>query len=477
MVAERVAPIIAASDIAALDRAFAAQRAAHQAAPYPSRQVRADRLTRLEHALRKNDAGIREAISADFGHRAHEETLLFEQFMSIEGLRHARRHLRGWMRPDSRSVPWWSLPGRASVLYQPVGVVGVVVPWNYPLFLAVGPLVGALAAGNRVLVKMSEFTPRFGELFARLVAEAFGPDEIAVVNGGVDIAQHFTGLPFDHLLFTGSTRVGRDVMRAAADNLTPVTLELGGKSPAIVTDEFDLGEAARRIMYGKLGNAGQTCVAPDYALVPEALVEPFIGACREAATAYYPSLVDNPQYTSIVNDRQFARLQSYLEDARSQGAVIHALHPEQTEPGRRRFSPVALTGASDAMRVMQDEIFGPILPIVPYRALDDAIGYINARPRPLALYYFGGSEGRDRVLSETISGGVTVNNTLFHVGQEDLPFGGIGPSGMGEYHGFAGFRTFSKAKPVYFDRRLSGSTLLRPPYGRLFQAMLKLLYR
>ncbi len=477
MVAERVAPIIAVSDIAALDRTLHIQQAAHLAAPYPSRELRADRLSRLEQALRRHDLDIREAISSDFGQRAHEETLLFEQFLSIEGIRHARRHLRGWMRPESRSVAWWSLPGRAAVLYQPVGVVGIVVPWNYPLFLAVGPLIGALAAGNRALIKMSEFTPRFGELFARLIAESFTAEEVAVVNGGVEVAQHFTGLPFDHLLFTGSTRVGKEVMRAAAENLTPVTLELGGKSPVIVTDEFDLGEAARRIMVGKLGNAGQTCVAPDYALVPASKVDAFISACREATAAFYPELADNPQYTSIVNDRQFSRLQSYLDEARAQGAKIHALHAEPTVPERRRFSPVALTGVADSMRVMQDEIFGPILPIIPYDGLDGAISYINARPRPLALYYFGGSQGRDRVLRETISGGVTVNNTLFHVAQDNLPFGGVGPSGMGDYHGFAGFRCFSKAKPVYYDGRLSGSLLLRPPYGRAFQALLKLLYR
>jgi len=477
MVAERVAPIIAASDIAALDRAFGDQRAAQLAAPYPSRDLRVDRLKRLEAALRRHDADIREAISVDFGHRAHEETLLFEQFLSIEGLRHARRHVRGWMRPESRSVAWWSLPGRARVHYQPVGVVGVVVPWNYPLFLAVGPLTGALAAGNRALVKMSEFTPRFGELFARLIAEAFSVDEVAVVNGGVDVARQFTSLPFDHLLFTGSTRVGRDVMRAAAEHLTPVTLELGGKSPVIVTPDFDVAEAARRIMFGKLGNAGQTCVAPDYALVPRSMVDSFLAACREAAGTFYPNLADNPQYTSIVNDRQFARLQSYVEDARARGATVHALHGEPTQAARRRFSPVALTGVDDSMQVMQDEIFGPILPIVPYEGLDAAIGYINARPRPLALYFFGDSRSRDRVLRETTSGGVTVNNTLFHVAQDNLPFGGVGPSGMGDYHGFAGFRCFSKAKPVYYDGRLSGSLLLRPPYGRVFRSLLKLLYR
>ncbi len=477
MVAERIAPIIAVSDIAALDRTLQIQQAAHLAAPYPSRDLRADRLSRLEQALRRHDLDIREAISSDFGHRAHEETLLYEQFLSIEGIRHARRHLRGWMRPESRSVAWWSLPGRAEVLYQPVGVVGIVVPWNYPLFLAVGPLIGALAAGNRALIKMSEFTPRFGELFARLIAESFTAEEVAVVNGGVEVAQHFTGLPFDHLLFTGSTRVGKEVMRAAAENLTPVTLELGGKSPVIVTDEFDLGEAARRIMVGKLGNAGQTCVAPDYALVPASSVDAFISACREATSTFYPDLADNRQYTSIVNDRQFSRLQSYLDDARARGATIHALHAEPSAPERRRFSPVALTGVTDSMRVMQDEIFGPILPVIPYDGLDGAISHINARPRPLALYYFGDSKGRDRVLRETTSGGVTVNNTLFHVAQDNLPFGGIGPSGMGDYHGFAGFRCFSKAKPVYYDGRLSGSLLLRPPYGRAFQALLKLLYR
>ena len=298
MVAERIAPIIATSDIAALDRAFEGLRRSHAAAPYPSREARLDRLDRLERTLRKHDAAIRESISADFGNRAHEETLLFEQFVGIEGIRHARSHLRRWMRTERRAVAWWSLPGRAQIRYQPLGVIGVIVPWNYPLYLAVGPLTGALAAGNRVLIKMSEFTPRFGELFARVIAEAFAADEVAVVNGGVDVARHFSTLPFDHLFFTGSTRVGREVMKAASANLTPVTLELGGKSPVIVTDDFSLEEAARRIVYGKLANAGQTCVAPDYALVPTGKVDRFIESCRQATATFYPSLTDNPQYTS-----------------------------------------------------------------------------------------------------------------------------------------------------------------------------------
>lgn len=477
MVAERIAPIIATSDIAALDRAFEGLRRAHAAAPYPSREARLDRLDRLERTLRKHDAAIREAISADFGNRAHEETLLLEQFVGIEGIRHARSHLRRWMRTERRAVAWWSLPGRAQIRYQPLGVIGVIVPWNYPLYLAVGPLTGALAAGNRVLIKMSEFTPRFGELFARIIAEAFAVDEVAVVNGGVDVARHFSTLPFDHLFFTGSTRVGREVMKAASANLTPVTLELGGKSPVIVTDDFSLEEAARRIVYGKLANAGQTCVAPDYVLVPTGKVDRFIEACRQATASFYPALADNPQYTSIVNDSQFNRLQGYLDDAKARGATLHALHADPTDAAGRRISPVAITGVDDAMRVMQDEIFGPILPIVSYDGLDEAIRYINGRPRPLALYYFGGGADRDRVLRETISGGVTVNNTLFHVAQDNLPFGGVGPSGMGDYHGESGFKTFSKARPIFIDGKLSGSLLLRPPFGKLFRMMLKVLYR
>ncbi len=477
MAAEDIANLVGSRDSAAMDRVFAAQRLAFAGEMYPSLVQRRARLDRLETALRAHDEAIRDAISQDFGNRAREETLLLEQFTTIEGLKYVRGNLRRWMRPERRRVAWWSLPGRARVLCQPLGVVGVIVPWNYPLFLAASPLVAALGAGNRVMVKMSEATPRFGELFAQLIGGAFAKDEVCVFNGEVEVARHFASLPFDHLLFTGSTQVGRQVMKAAAENLTPVTLELGGKSPAIITEDFDLEESARRIMFGKLTNAGQTCIAPDYVLVPAGRVDDFVAACRKAAHDFYPSLADNAQYTSVVNARQFARLQGYLEDARAQGATVHALHDDATVAESRRLSPVALTGVNDGMRVMREEIFGPILPVVPYAGLDEAIRYINARPRPLALYYFGGSEARERVLRETISGGVTVNNTLFHVAQGDLPFGGVGPSGMGHYHGREGFRTFSKPKGIYYDGRLSGSVLLRPPFGRLFRWMLRLLYR
>ena len=461
-----------------LTQALELQRRSFDADSNPARAIRRDRLDRLRRMLREHADSIRDAIAADFGVRASQETLLLEQFTSLEGIAHARRHLRRWMRTERRHVAWWSLPGRARLMRQPLGVIGIIVPWNYPLYLAVSPLTCALAAGNRAMLKMSEHTPRFGALFESLIAQSFSADEVIAVNGDTGVAKAFAALPFDHLLFTGSTPVGREVMKAASANLTPVTLELGGKSPAIITDGFDLAETARRLMYGKLMNAGQTCVAPDYALVPSTMVDRFIEACRAATTTFYPTLATNPQYTSIINDRQFRRLAACLEDARALGAVVHPLHGEATDAERRRLSPVALTGVNDQMRVMQEEIFGPVLPVVGYDSIDEAIAYVNARPRPLALYYFGAADASlDAVLSRTISGGVTVNNTAFHVVQEDLPFGGVGSSGMGHYHGRAGFDTFSKLKPVFLDRRLSGSNLLMPPYGRKFRAILRLLYR
>jgi len=328
------------------------------------------------------------------------------------------------------------------------------------------------------MLKLSEHTPRFGALFESILARSFAPDEVFACNGDAAIARAFSALPFDHLLFTGSTAVGREVMKAASANLTPVTLELGGKSPVIVTGGFDLAESARRIMYGKLINAGQTCVAPDYALVPRPLVNPFIDACRSATRAYFPTLATNPQYTSIASERQFRRLAGYLDDARELGASIHPLHEEATDAERRRLAPVALTDVNDGMRVMQEEIFGPILPVVGYDTIEEAIAFVNARPRPLALYYFGARDRNlDAVLERTLSGGVTVNNTALHVVQENLPFGGVGPSGMGEYHGRAGFDRFSKLKPVFIDGRWSATSLLAPPYGRRFRAILGLLKR
>ena len=468
-------PAAAPSDPAAA--AFRRQSALRASPPaYAERRAL---LAALDRLVRENVDAFCDAIAADFGGRSAHETRLLEVFPALEAIRHARRHLRGWMRPQKRSTGLWFLPGRSRVHYQPLGIVGIVVPWNYPLYLAVGPLVSALAAGNRALVKMSEAAPGTGALFERLVAERFDPAMLAVVNGGPEVARDFVALPFDHLLFTGSTEVGRHVMRAAAENLTPVTLELGGKSPAIVGRSIPVEEAADKIAFGKCLNAGQTCIAPDYALVPEERVDAFVRAAVATIARLYPTLRDNPDYSAIVNARQHARLEGYLEDAASKGARVIEVNPAGEDlSGTRKLAPRLVTGATDAMRVLREEIFGPILPVIPYRTLDEALAFVNARPRPLALYVFDrDAQAVERVLSETTSGGVTVNETLLHVAQDDLPFGGVGASGMGEYHGRAGFETFSKRKAVFRQSRWSGLRLLRPPYGKRFESLVKLLLR
>jgi len=464
-------------DIERLRTIFDGQQAAHRRGPVPSPARRRAQLRRLGAAIKAAAPSIARAISADFGNRAPQETMLAEVFTSLEAIRYTARHLARWAKPERRPVSIWHRPGHAELLRQPLGVVGIVVPWNYPLYLAAGPLVSALAAGNRVMVKLSEAAPRFGETFARLMADTFAEDEVAAVNGGVEIAEAFVRLPFDHLLFTGSTRVGRDVMRAAADNLTPVTLELGGKSPAIVCDDFPIAIAARRILYGKCMNAGQTCVAPDYALVPAGRVEAFVAAAGRAVQGLFPTL-RAPAYTSIASDDHFARLAGYLEDAARMGARLHPLHPEPSDPVARKLAPTALTNVDLGMRVMQEEIFGPLLPIVPYERLADAIGFVNARPRPLALYAFSDDRGAvDRILGNTMSGGVTVNDTMLHVAQDALPFGGVGASGMGVYHGREGFDAFSKLRGVYYQRRFNGAALLQPPYGARFRRLIGLMLR
>jgi acyl-CoA reductase-like NAD-dependent aldehyde dehydrogenase len=383
------------------------------------------------------------------------------------------------MKPQRRSVSLWFQPGRAEVISQPIGVVGIIVPWNYPIYLAVGPLVGALAAGNRALVKMSEFAPSTGALFDALVRSRFAADEVRVVNGDAEVARAFAALPFDHLLFTGSTGVGRAVMRAAADNLTPVTLELGGKSPAIVGPDYPIARAAERILIGKCMNAGQTCIAPDYALVPAGRVREFVDAARRTVAECYPDPLRSPDYTAIVNDRHFARLAGYLDEARARGAEIVALAPNASpDAATRRFPPMIVLGAPGDCRLMREEIFGPILPIVPYAELDDALAYVNERPRPLALYCFDRDARRiDRVLTGTVAGGVTINDTILHIAQESLPFGGVGPSGMGEYHGREGFEAFSKRKAVFRQSRLNTMGLFKPPYGKRFERLVNFLLR
>ncbi|OII57087.1 coniferyl-aldehyde dehydrogenase, partial [Pseudomonas putida] len=359
----------------------------------------------------------------------------------------------------------------AHVRYQPLGVVGIIVPWNYPLLLAIGPLTCALAAGNRVMLKLSEATPATGLALKQLLEQVFPTDLVSVVLGEIEIGQAFARLPFDHLLFTGATSVGRKVMLAAAHNLTPVTLELGGKSPAIVSADVPLDTAAERIAFGKTLNAGQTCVAPDYVLVPRERLEAFSDAYQRAVRRLYSRIADNPDYTAIINSRQLQRLQHLLDDAHAKGAQVLDLYPGETRQGRR-LPPHLLLGVNDDMQVMQDEIFGPLLPLVPYDSLEQALAYINQRPRPLALYYFGYDRAtQEQVLRHTHSGGVCLNDTLLHVAQDDLPFGGIGPSGMGHYHGHDGFLTFSKAKAVLTKQRFNAARLVYPPYGKALQRL------
>ena len=457
-----------------LHRLFATQRQAYAANPMPPAAQRQQWLKTLREVLSDERQALIDAISQDFSHRSADETLLAELMPSLHGIHYASKHLKGWMKPSRRKVGAAFQPASAKVIYQPLGVVGVIVPWNYPLYLAIGPLVGALSAGNRVMLKLSESTPATGQLLKALLARVFPEDLVCVVLGEAEIGMAFSKLRFDHLLFTGATSIGKQVMRAAAEHLTPVTLELGGKSPAIVSADVPLKDAAERIAFGKTLNAGQTCVAPDYVLVPEDRVGAFVEAYRKAVRGFYPKLADNPDYTAIINDRQLSRLNGYLSDATSKGALLIPLFDQGQG---RRMGHSLLLNVNDEMTVMQDEIFGPVLPIVPYTGLDQAFAYVNQRPRPLALYFFGYDKGeQSRVLHETHSGGVCINDTLLHVAQDDMPFGGIGASGMGHYHGREGFLTFSKAKGVLTKQRLNAAKLIYPPYGKSIQKLIQKLF-
>ena len=457
---------------------FDRQRAAFALDMMPSHGARIDRLDRLQAMTERIAPQLAEAISADFGHRPAQLTEVAEVMTVLAGIRHTRRHLRHWMR--SRRVPT-SLayqPASYRITPQPLGVVGVVSPWNYPYQMAIAPAVAAIAAGNRVMIKPSELTPRTSQLIHDAVAQSFDAEELGVVLGDADVGRAFVQLPFDHLLFTGSTQVGRQVAMAAAANLTPVTLELGGKSPAILGADFDAARAADALVATKLFNAGQTCMAPDYAIVPRLRLDEFVAAVQGSARRMYPDALNNPDYTSIISERHLARLQGLLDDARSRGATVVTLSAGEGGRLPRMLPPALVLGVDEGMQIMQQEIFGPLLPVMVYDDLDEALAHVNAQPRPLALYWFGrDANTRERVLRQTISGGVTVNDCLMHFTQEDLPFGGVGASGMGAYHGEVGFKTFSKDKPVFIQSRWSGVPLMHPPYGRVFRMMAKLLRR
>jgi coniferyl-aldehyde dehydrogenase len=454
-------------------RAFAAEGA-------PSLQQRRADIARLRDAVKLQADAVADAIAEDFGGRARHETLLAEVWPVHAAARHALRQLPRWMKPKRVPVGLEFRPNRAEILVQPLGVIGIIAPWNYPVNLALAPLVGALAAGNRVMLKPSELTPRTSELLAKLLGEIFPQDKVAVVQGGAEVGAAFAGLPFDHLFFTGSTAVGRQVMLAAAQNLTPVTLELGGKSPCVIGPDAKLAEAALRIAAGKLFNAGQTCIAPDYVLVPRDKLEDFVTAYGAAARKLYPTLRRNADYTAILNDRHYARLTAALAEARGAGARIVSIDPasEGEMAAEHKIAPTLVIEPRDDLTLMREEIFGPILPVKTYDRLDDAIAFIASRPRPLALYYFGiGAEHRERVLAGTHSGGATINDALTHFVIEDLPFGGIGPSGLGAYHGETGFQTFSHRRAVYHQGPIDPKMFLRPPYSRIFPAIFRFLMR
>lgn len=464
--------------VSELQPTLARLRAA-QRAQLPDLRQRLDDLARLRAAFKDRLDTLVRAMQADFGQRSTHETLLSDGMTVLAEIDHLRRHLRRWIRPQRRAVGWRFWPARAELRAVPLGVVGVIAPWNYPVNLALIPLATAIAAGNHVYLKPSEHTPHTSAALRALLAEVFPPERVAVALGGAEVAAAFAGLPFDHLLFTGSTAVGRRVMAAAAPNLTPLTLELGGKSPAILDEDFPLDVAAARLASGKWLNAGQTCIAPDYVLLPRGRRDALVSALRDEVRRRYPTLDGNSDYTAVINAAQYARLTGYLDEARAAGATVVELVPAPADAAARRvLPPTVVLDPPLSLRLMQDEIFGPILPVLGVDGLDAAIEHVNAHDRPLALYLFSHDRRQqEAVLSRCVAGGVTLNDTLMHNACSNLPFGGVGPSGMGHYHGREGFLTFSKQLPVFRQSRLSSFAIFKPPYRGLVDRMLAFLLR
>ena len=456
------------------------QRAAFTTALPESMAVRRDRIDRAIALLIDHQDAFAKAVSADFGHRSTEQTLMTDIMPSVGALKHAKKHFEAWGRAEKRKAmfPLGLLGAKAEVVYQPKGVVGVIAPWNFPVGMVMVPMAGILAAGNRAMIKPSEFTERVAQVFAEAVPKYFADEEMAVFIGGVEVGTAFSQLAFDHLIFTGATSVGKHIMRAAAENLVPVTLELGGKSPTFVSRSADQKKAGERIAMGKMMNAGQICLAPDYLLVARDQESAVIDSVKAGVAAMYPTLLANDDYTSVVNGRNYERLQGYLADAKEKGAELIEVNPAGEDFSGSNGNKMPLTilrNVTDDMKVMQEEIFGPILPVMTYDSIDGAIDYVNSHDRPLGLYYFGNDKAEEqKVLTRTISGGVTINDVLFHNAMEDLPFGGVGPSGMGNYHGADGFKTFSHMRAVYRQSGMDIAKLsgFKPPYGKATRATL-----
>jgi coniferyl-aldehyde dehydrogenase len=462
-----------ARDAANMRGVLDAQRASFTAELPVTAATRRDRLSRALDVVLANKDRFAAAMSEDFGHRSTELSLVTDIMASIKPLKHALKHLDAWMKPEKRKLdfPMGLLGAKARVEWQPKGVVGILSPWNFPVNLTFAPLAGVLAAGNRAMIKPSEYTPVTSALMKEVLEAAFDQTEIAVITGGPEVGKAFTELPFDHIIFTGATSVARHVMAAAAKNLVPLTLELGGKSPTIISRSADVASATERVAMGKLMNAGQICLAPDYLLVPEEKEGEIIEGLKAATAKMYPTMLANPDYTSVLGARHRERLEAHVEDARAKGADVVVVNPANEDFSKQNTNKMPLhiiRGATDEMTVMQEEIFGPLLPVRTYNAVDGAIDEINRRDRPLGLYWFGQDElEQRRVLDRTISGGVTVNDVIFHVSAEDLPFGGIGPAGMGNYHGHDGFKEFSHPKAIYSQPKidLAGLAGFKPPYG------------
>lgn len=440
-------------------------------------------LTALRKAIIIRKPALISALNKDFDGRSAHETILAEIIPTIQNIDFAIKHLRKWMKPQKRKVAWHFLPAKNRILMHPKGLVLVISPWNYPISLSIGPLVTALAAGNRVILKPSEHSPHTSRVLLQLVRDVLPETRATVFTGGPEVSSELCSLAFDHILFTGSTAVGRLVMKSAAENLTPVTLELGGKSPAVIHKDYDLAAAAFRIARGKLLNAGQTCIAPDYVMVPRGKVEDFISVYKNSVKQLYPKFENNADYTSIINQHHFDRLNKLLDDAENKGATVLGMGQDidgkpQRGSAQRKLYPHIVCNISDDMDLSHEEIFGPILLIVPYDELKQASSYINQRPRPLALYYFDNNSTRVKhFLETTISGNAAVNDCLLQFAQDDLPFGGIGPSGMGVCHGYEGFRELSHGKSVFYQSRLNGVALLDPPYGKIFKRITNFMIR
>jgi len=463
-----------APTLAVMQTTLDRQRQAQIKAGEVPASLRIDRLKRAIAVLETHGDAFCAAMSEDFGNRSLDASKLTDIQGAIGPLKDAMKQVRTWMKPERRKAtfPMGLLGGRARIEYQPLGVVGCISPWNFPVQLTFSPLAGVFAAGNRTMIKPSEYTPITSELMKTTLESAFDEEELAVFTGGPEVGSAFSQLPFDHLLFTGATAIARHVMRAAAENLVPVTLELGGKSPVIVGRSADMAMTARNVMAGKTMNAGQICLAPDYALVPQERISEFVSQAQSAVHEMYPDIKDNPDYTSVINERHFDRLNGYLEDARSKGAEVISINPSNEDFAQQehhRIPPTLVLNPSEDMKIMQEEIFGPLLPVKTYSRIEETIDYVNQHDRPLGLYYFGEDANETRqVLDHTVSGGVTLNDVIMHVAQENLPFGGIGPSGMGAYHGVDGFKNFSHARSIYSQSKLLSSLAKKmgPPYGK-----------